>query len=133
MATDPIFTGTVATAAALLTTADLSLTAPSVAATVLTANATNGSKIEAITIAGVGTTVAGAVNIFTHDGTTYHLFDTILVTAVTPSATVAPFFLTRPYVNFWLPKATPTWTLRASQTIAGNASLLKITVMYGDF
>jgi hypothetical protein len=86
--------------------------------------------VHAVTTSLTPTTVAGLVYVFIHDGSTYHLFDTIPITAVTASTTVAPFRMSRTYVNLFLENA---WTLRASQSIAGNANLLKITAIGGDY
>lgn len=77
----------------------------------------------------VATTVAGLVYIFLYDGSNYHLFDTITVTAVTASATVPGFRQRNTYTNLVLKTG---WSLRASQSIAGNASILKIHAFGGD-
>ena len=133
MAADPSFAATARTGAALLGAAETNLQVPTTTSTVLTAGA-SGTKIEEITIHAAATsltptTVAGNVYVFLHDGTTYHLFDTLAVAAVTASNTVAPFRLTKTYTNLWIPA---TWSLRASQSIVGNASLLKCIVVGGD-
>lgn len=129
MAADPAFASTVRTGAALLGAAETSLTVPTTTSTIITAGA-SGTKIEEIVVEAVGTTVAGLVYVFLHDGTTYHLFDTIAVTAVTASTTVSPFRASNRYVNLWFPT---TWSLRCSQSIAGNASLLKLSAFGGDY
>lgn len=128
MATDPVFASTPKVGSALPTTADTSLTAPTNQVTVLTA-ATAGTKIEEVRVQGVGTTVAGVLNLFRYDGATYHLIDQFLITAVTSSATALAFQQTRTYANLWLVSGD---TLRASQTIAGNASMLKVTAFGAD-
>ena len=76
------------------------------------------------------TTVAGQVYLFLYDGSTYHLFDSILVTAISGTATVAPFHADRLYTNLVLKSG---WSLKASQSIAGNVSLLHVTAFGGDF
>ena len=134
MAVDPQFASTPKVGAAIPGNAETSLTVPTLAAVVLTAG-TNGSKVEEIVVEAVTTsltptTVAGLVYIFLYDGTTYHLFDTLAVTAVTASTTVPPFRTNKPYTNLLVPAG---WSLRASQSIAGNASLLKVTAIGGDF
>ncbi|HET7110115.1 MAG TPA: hypothetical protein VFI41_04545 [Gemmatimonadales bacterium] len=93
-----------------------------------------GAKIEEIVVHAasatlIPTTVAGLVYLFLYDATTYHLFDTIPVTAVTPSTTVAPFRASRRYDNLWLPAG---WVLRASQSIVGNANVLRVQALGGD-
>lgn len=135
IAVDPAFASVVSLGAAILGSAETSLTVPAQSSTVLTAGA-NGSKIEEIVIHAVTTsltptTVAGLVYLFIHDGTTFHLFDTIPITAVTANATTTPpFRSSRTYTNLMLE---PTWTLRASNSIAGNANLLKVTALGGDY
>jgi len=50
-----------------------------------------GTLVELIRVIATGTTTAGQVRIFIHDGSTYMLYDEIAVTAITPSATVQAF------------------------------------------
>ncbi len=134
MATAPAFAATPIVWTGLVpATFDTSLTAPTNATTLGTANAANGSKIEEIVVQGVLTTVAAVVNIFLHDGTTYHLYDQFVITAVTSSTTAAAFRVSKTYANLVLPKATPTWTLRCTVTVAGDQSGLKVTATGGDF
>lgn len=134
MAVDPQFAATPALGVALLGAAETNLQVPVNSSVVLTAGA-NGSRIEEVVVEAAPTTlttatVAGLVYLFLYDGATYHLFDTIAVTAVTPSATVAPFRLSRVYTNLVLPTG---WSLRASQSAVGNASLVKISALGGAF
>jgi hypothetical protein len=134
MATDPVFAATPNIGAGLPGTAETNLQAPVNAAVILTAGA-SGSKIEEIVIEAsattlVATTVAGLVYLFLYDGTTYHLFDTVTVTAVTASATAAPFRWRNLYNNLVLKTG---WSLRASQSIVGNANVLKVIALGGDF
>ena len=134
MATEPDFASTVRTECALIGVLETDLKAPTQAATVFTAGA-SGSKIEEIVIEAVTTsltptTAAGLVYLFLYDGLTYHLYDVIPVTAVVASATVAPFRATRVYANLILENG---WSLRASQSVATNNSLLKVHAFGGDF
>lgn len=134
MATDPQFAATVQLGAALLGAAETNLQVPTTTSVIVTAGA-SGTKIEEIVIQAsqttlVATTAAGLVYIFLYDGTTYHLFDTGLVTAITASSTVAPFRLSKLYNNLLLKTG---WSLRASQSISGNASILKVVALGGDF
>lgn len=79
--------------------------------TVYTAGA-QGSLIELIRVIATGTTTAGMVRLFLHDGANARLYTEIPVTAITPSATVeafeAEYVPTKPLV---LPTG---WSLRAS-------------------
>ena len=134
MATSPAYAATVDSGAVLLGAVETSTQTPTTTSTVVSAGA-NGTKIEEIVVEAsqtslVASTVAGLVYIFLYDGSTYHLFDTIAVTAVTASATVAPFRLSKVYNNLVLKNG---WSLRASQSIAGNASILKCHALGGDY
>lgn len=134
MATDPAFAATVALGSALLGNAETDLQVPTTTSVILTAGA-SGTKVEEIVVEAskaaslVATTVAGIVYLFLYDGSTYHLYDTIAVTANTASSTAAPFRLARQYLNLVLKSG---WSLRASQSIAGNASILKVLAFGGD-
>jgi hypothetical protein len=135
VATDPAFAATINNGCQLLgATAETDLQAPAQTSTVLTAGAT-GTKIEEIVVEAsksgslVATTVAGLVYLFLYDGSTYHLFDTITVAAITASATAAPFRATKTYTNLVLKTG---WSLRASQSIAGNVSILKVHAFGAD-
>lgn len=117
----------------LLGAAETNLQVPTTTSTVVTAGA-NGTKIEEIVIEATTTTltpttVGGLVYIFLYDGSTYHLYDAIVITAWTASATTVPFRVNRTYANLVLKNG---WSLRASQSVAGNASLFKIHAFGGD-
>lgn len=133
MATDPAFASTINNGSQLLGAAETNLQAPTTTSTVITAGA-NGTfvyeiDIEATTTSLTPTTVAGLVYIFLYDGATYHLRDTIAVTAVTASTTTAPFSASKTYTNLFFKNG---WSLRASQSVSGNASLLKISAHGAD-
>lgn len=128
MATDPQFSATPVIGTALLGAAETSLTSPTTTSTVRTAGA-NGTKIEEIVVQATATTVAGLVYVFLYDGTNYRLHDTFTVTVVTASTSVAPFRLSKTYVNLTLPA---TYSIRMSQSIAGNANILVALALGGD-
>lgn len=133
MATDPSFAATPNTGHALLGAAETNLQVPTTAATIITAG-TSGTKIESITVSAsqtslVATTVAGLVYVFIHDGTNYRLFDEIVVTAITASATVQCFRQRVSYPDLFLKSGE---SLRMSQSIAGNANLLVAHAFGGD-
>lgn len=135
MATNPAFSATVNLGAALLGSAETDTLTPGQTSTICTAGA-SGTKIEEIVVQAVKTgvltttTVAGLVYIFTYDGSTYRMYDNLVVTAVTASATAAAFRTNKYYSNLWLPSG---WSLRASQSIAGNASMLEVFAFGGDY
>lgn len=134
MATDPAFAATPANGAALLGSAETDLQAPTTTSVILTAGA-NGTKVEEVVVqasksaALTPTTVAGLVYLFLYDGSTYHLFDTIAINANTASSTIPGIRVRNVYSNLVLKTG---WSLRASQSIAGNASILKVHAFGGD-
>jgi hypothetical protein len=135
LATDPQFAAVINNGAALLGAAETNLQVPTTTSVIITAGA-NGTKVEEIDIVAASTSlapaiVAGLVYVFLYDGATYHLRDvlTIPLPTVTASATVAPFSLTKTYTNLFFKTG---WSLRASQSIAGNASLLKFSAYGAD-
>ncbi|MDW8259432.1 MAG: hypothetical protein RML32_08310 [Gammaproteobacteria bacterium] len=82
--------------------------------TVLT-GASTGTVINLIRVVATGTTTAGVVRLFLHDGTNTRLLQEILVPAITPSTTVPVFSRSLMYVYpeiLFLPSAS--WQLRAS-------------------
>jgi hypothetical protein len=136
VATDPAFAATVKIGAATLGAVETSLTVPTTTSTIVTAGAA-GTKIEEVVINAVAAslvpaTVAGLVYLFIvlDSGPTFHLYDVIPVTAVTASATVAPFRANRTWTNFWIASG---WSLRASQSNATNANILKCEAFGGDY
>lgn len=134
MAADPAFAATPILGSALLGSAETNLQVPTQQTTIVTAGS-GGTKIEEIVVHAsatslAATTVAGLVYLFVYDGSTHHLFDTIAVTAITASSTVAPFRANRLYSNLVIPSGS---ALRASQSIAGNASILKVEAFGGSF
>ena len=131
MGTAPAYAATPVCWAGLVpAAADTSLTTPSNVTTLGTAGS-NGSKIEEIVCQGVGTTVAGAVNIFLYDGATYHLYDFFIVPAYTASSTVGAWRASRQYANLILPSNS--WSLRCTVTIAGDQSMVKVTAIGASF
>lgn len=129
MGTSPKFADTVNVGSIALGGFDASLTAPSTSVTVVTGGS-SGTKVEEIVLQGTGTTVAGVCNLFLHDGSTFHLYDQIPITAVTSSTTAVAFRAYRQYTNLLVKNG---WTLKASHTVTGNdTNKLKITASGGD-
>lgn len=133
MATDPVFASTPRVGANIITALETSLTVPTQAVSIISAGA-SGSLLTEIVVHGVTTsltptTVAGLVYLFLFDGSVYNLFDTLAVTAVTASATVAPFRTNKLYTE----SIQTGWSVRASQSIAGNNGLLKVEAFVGDY
>lgn len=129
MASAPTFAATPNVGSIALGGFDTSLTAPSTIVTLIT-GAANGTKVEEIILQGTGTTVAGVCNIFLYDGSTYHLYDQILITAVTSSTIAIAFRQNKQCANLIVKNG---WTLRASHTVTGNdTNKLSITGTAGD-
>ena len=96
-------------------------------ATIFTAGS-SGSRIDDIKIHATGTTTAGVVRLFLHDGTNARLFAEILVSAVTPSTTVEAWSATLLNQAIVIPSG---WSLRASTNNAETFNL--IVNRAGDF
>ena len=118
---------------------------PTITANLATANivqivptSTNGLRIDSIQVNACSTSFVAAtagniVGIWVHDGTTAFLFTEILVTAVTPSTTVAGFTTTLTFAN---PLVLPsTFKLYASVSVTTTASTtaLQVCVMGGSY
>lgn len=99
---------------------------------------TNGLRIDSIQVNACSTSFVAAtagniVGIWVHDGTTAFLFTEILVTAVTPSTTVAGFTTTLTFAN---PLVLPsTFKLYASVSVTTTAATtaLQVSVMGGSY
>ena len=129
MATSPQFTSAVNLGSQPCNaTAETSWTAPTHLTPAIVTAGSNGTRIEEITFFGIGTTLAGLVVLYLYDGSTYHAFDSCLVTAVTPSTTVAPFRSSSVYSNLELKSG---WSLYAGSFTASQ--LINVTAFGGDF
>ena len=129
MATSPQFAATPNVKSGLVpATNDASLTAPTNTTTIFTAGA-NGSKLDYIRAFGVGTTVAGRLNIFRYDGSSYWLIDQALVTATTPSATLAVWSTVLSYPELVLKSGD---SIRVAVMESGNESLICCSAFGGD-
>lgn len=127
MATTAQYASTVRTAQAQVSTANTNRNGTGTIVTVFTAGS-NGSRIDDIYITATGTTTAGVVRLFLNDGTNTYLFEEILVTAITPSTTVAVFQSVQLNLGLILANG---WSLRAS---TNNAETFNIQVTRaGDF
>lgn len=101
-------------------------------ATIFTAGA-NGSRIDAINLKAVGTTTAGMIRLFIHDGTNARLLTELPVTAVTPGASTPAWEaqLNTNSMSQVLPIILPTgYSLRAS---THNAETTNVICVGGDF
>lgn len=100
--------------------------------TVLTAG-TSGSRIDAVMVKATGTTTAGMIRLFVHNGTTAYLLNEIPVLANTPSST-APAWevqMNASTMSQLFPIILPTgFSLRAS---TNNAETFNVLAVGGDF
>lgn len=121
------YASTVKTAVVQATAANTGRDGTGTIVTVLTAG-TSGTRIDDITIQATGTTTAGVVRLFIHDGTTARLWREVLVSAITPSTTVSPFSATLTNLGLVLQTG---FSLRAS---TNNAETFNVCVTRaGDF
>lgn len=129
MATTPNFSATPQAATAVISTANTNRDGTGTIATVLTAGA-SGSRIERVCVRATGTTTAGMVRLFTHDGTNARLLEEIPIAAQTPSGT-APAYGADLVFGDVRPLFLPTgWSLRAS---TNNAESFVVTAFGGSF
>lgn len=94
--------------------------------TELIAGATGGTRVLEIVVKGAATTAAANLNIFlsTDSGTTYRLFDTISVTAVTTGNTTATFRGRTTYTNLVL--ASSSHRVGVTSTIAQSTNVIAL-------
>jgi hypothetical protein len=127
MALNAQYASTPATAMAVISAANTARDGTGTIVTVDTAGA-SGTRIDDITITATGTTTAGMVRLFLHDGTNARLWREVPVTAITPSATVQAFTATLSNLALVLQTG---WSLRAA---THNAETFNILVTRaGDF
>ena len=122
----PIFAQAGRHSAAAISTANTNRDGPGTIGTIFTADATDGSILTRIDIIATGTTTAGVVRLYIHNGSASFLWREILVGAITPSASIAAF-MRRMIVDLPLPAG---WSLRAS---THNAETFNVAAWGGDF
>lgn len=127
MSTSSNYAATPRTAVAQATAANTNRDGTGTIATVFTAGA-SGSRIDDIAITATGTTTAGMVRLYLHDGTNARLWREVAVSAITPSATVSPFSSTLGNLALVLQTG---WSLRASTEKAETFNVL--VTRAGDF
>lgn len=88
----------------------------------------SGSRIDDLTITATGTTTAGMIRLFLHDGTNARLWREVPVQAVTPSGTVQTWTATLANLALVLQSG---WSLRASTHNAESFNVL--VTRAGDF
>jgi hypothetical protein len=88
--------------------------------TQLTANSTNGTRIDFIEVQGQGTTVATIINVWLNDGTTSYLVEEISLPAATANTTSVAASNTIAFTKLTLP---PTQRLFVSQQVSANVTV----------
>lgn len=127
MATSAQYASTPRAALGQVSTANTNRDGTGTIATIFTAGS-NGSRIDDIKIQATGTTTAGVVRLFLHDGTNARLLQEVMVTAATPSTTVEAWSTTLLNQAITLPNG---WSLRAA---TNNAETFNVIVTRaGDF
>ena len=130
MAVDPAFASTPgAEVTAIPATANTNRDGTGTVTTCLTAGS-SGTRVERIKVKATGTTTAGMIRVFLHNGTIFALHDEYPVTAITPSATVETWEADVLYGDTD-PLTIPTgWTIRIS---THNAEAFHASIIAGDF
>lgn len=127
MAIQAQFATTPASAAVNISAANTNRDGTGTIVNVETAGA-SGSRIDDLTITATGTTTAGMIRLFLHDGTNARLWREVPVSAVTPSGTVQAW--TAMLTNLALVLQSG-WSLRASTHNAESFNVL--VTRAGDF
>jgi len=136
MAANPQFLTTPKPGQALISTANANRDGTGTIGTVVTAGA-SGMELWWVKVKARGTTTAGMIRLFLHDGSGYRgLLAEIAVTAVTPSATIPTFESTLPLTvpvsgDSVMPLTLPSgWSLRAATE---KAESFDVIAAGGDF
>lgn len=126
MATTVAFATTPRIASVSISTANTGRDGSGTVGTVLTGVAA-GTRIQEVVVQAGGTTTAGMVRLFLHDGSNYWFFDEVPISAITVSASVRAFRQSILYLNLVLPSNS--WSLRAS---THNAETFVVTALGAD-
>jgi hypothetical protein len=121
MATTPQYASTPVNGLVQVSTANTARDGTGALGTLIT-GAANGTRVDDIRVTAPQTTTAGVIRMFINDGTNTRLVDEFLVTAVTPSATVAVWSLALYNLGIVLQSG---WSLRFS---TNNAEAFNVTV-----
>lgn len=95
--------------------------------TQLTANSTNGTRIDFIEAQGQGTTVATIIDVWVNDGTNSYLVEEIVLGAATANTTSLAATNTVSYTKLTLP---PTYRLFVSQQVSANVTVFAFGGQY---
>lgn len=127
MSTSANYAATPISASAQISVANTARNGTGTIVSVITGSA-SGTRVDDIYIVATGTTTAGVVRLFISDGTNIRLWQEILVSAVTPSTTVAVWSSTLLNQALLLKSG---WSLQAA---TNNAETFNVLVTRaGDF
>lgn len=132
MSTSPQYASTPRCGIGQVATANTNRDGTGTIGTIFTAGA-SGSRIDAINIKATGTTTAGMIRLFIHDGADARLLTEVPVTAITPSGTLPSWEaqLNTNTMTQVLPLVLPTgYSLRAA---TNNAETFNLLAFGGDF
>lgn len=129
MAAAPVFASTAKCWMGQATAANTARDGTGTLVTIATAGA-SGSRIDKVTVVATGTTTAGVVRLFIHDGTNARLLEEIIIPAVTPSTSVPVFMFHRIYGDLNTLQLPTGYSLRAA---TNNAETFNIIAFGGDF
>jgi hypothetical protein len=131
MALDPQFASAPKIGAVGISTANTGRDGTGTLGTVLTAGSA-GTRVGGVFVIAGGTTTAGMVRLFLHDGAAFHFVKEVSVTALTPSATVQAFsaYLNEVTNPELFPLVLPSgWSIRAS---THNAEAFRVGALGAD-
>jgi hypothetical protein len=124
MATQPAFATVPKIGAVNVATADSTYTGtPTNVGTVITGGS-GGTRIAEVVVKCAATSAAAVVRLWLFNGTTYTLFDEIVVAAATGSATVAQTRVSTLYSNLVLPSSA--WSLRATTSVSQSTNVIAL-------
>lgn len=138
MAATAQYINTPRSAIATLSTANTAFDGSGTIVTVFTAGAA-GARIERVVCSATGTTASGLITLFVgtdsaaNTTANTHLYDTLMVDAMTPTTTSPPFSTTAEEfseANKWPLILGPGQTLRAATTVAQG---FRVTAVGGDY
>lgn len=127
MSTSAQYASTVQTAQGQVSAANTNRNGTGTLVSIIT-GAASGTRVDDIYIVATGTTTANVVRLFISDGTNIRLWQEVLVTAITPSTTVAVFSAALLNQALLLKSG---WSLQASTNNAETYNI--IVTRAGDF
>jgi hypothetical protein len=126
MATAPAYASIPRTERATISTANTNRDGTGTTVSLFTAGA-NGSRVERITVCATSTTTTGMIRLYLHDGTNTDLWREIPITAITPSGTIAAFYIQLGNLAYILANG------RSIKVSTHNGESFRVVAEGGDF